>query len=988
MLFLRTINKSLLAKTAALIVLLVSLLVCALIFISRDMVLSRYLALEQKDAKVQIQRVTNEFSSTLNKIRSIVVNWSTRDDTCRFVDDQNADYIKNYLNNLTFAEQRLNLMLFFNGKGELVHQQFFDLGQNMPAASNTAIIEAIQKVPQLVRADSSDIETRSGILNTPEEMLLVVSSPILTSHDTSGSHGRLVIGRYLNADEIKRIGTTTHLQLTVQPLPLAASKAEETLTEAEETRISGNNTLLASAKLEGVTGQPALRFTVTLERAIFVQGYTMWEQYALFTALLALFFVILLVFLVNRLVLRRLSHMTGEVSRIKNSSEAARDITVHGEDEIGILAREINSMLASQRNLRLLHAKEEKQGLYLQRILDTINCGILMVDARDRQIVAINKAGAAMLDHSHEAIIGHVCHAFVCPRQENDCPVLDHNEQIDLSERIVIRADGSRLPVLKSVVTIEHEGHRFLIESFVDISQLKQTEAELRASEARYRQFFDEDLTGDFIISVQGEIIDCNAAFARMFGYASVDEIKQANMSTLFRTFDDWAHTLDRIRRGGKLEYYESERLRRDGSAIYCVGNEIGEFNDKGELARIRGYLFDDTKRALMEREIRQNQKMEAIGTLAGGIAHDFNNILAGIIGYAEILLRKEAHNEQARNYLGKILTAGEKARELIYQILAFSRKTETVRQPVRLAPLIHEAMQMLRATLPTTIAIKEQLDPGAIVMADPVQIHQVVVNLCTNAGHAMEKEGGTLSVVVERIGLEQPHPAPTAGQTEHSDFARIRIEDTGHGIPEEIRSRIFDPFFTTKGQRGGTGLGLSVVHGIVCGLQGQITVDSTPGKGTRFDILLPLTDQHVEADESEALPVATGDEHVVYVDDAAFLVEIAREILRELGYRVTTFSDSEKALAFICAHPEEADLVISDMTMPRLTGTGLARGLREAGLTTPVIIYTGYEKDLDADNLKALGIREVLLKPIKPHILATKVREVLDQVKQEAAGP
>ncbi|MCL2457984.1 MAG: ATP-binding protein, partial [Desulfobulbus sp.] len=792
------------------------------------------------------------------------------------------------------------------------------------------------------------------------------------------------IGRYLNANEIKRIGAITQLKLTIHPLSSPARQE----TQTEEIRINDNgDTLLASDNLIGITGQPVLRFTVELERTIYAQGLTMWQHYVFSNVLFAFFFIFLLVFLINRLVLRRLSLMTDEVSRIKENNEVVRDVTVDGKDEIGILAHEINSMIASQSNLRVLHAKEEKQGLYLQRVLDTINCGILMVDAHDREIVAINKAGAAMIGYDdRETVIGHVCHAFICPRQENDCPVLDHNERIDLSERVILRKDGSELTVLKSVVPFDHDNHRFLIESFVDISRLKQAEAELRISEAQYRRFFDEDLTGDFIISAQGEVIDCNLAFARMFGYESINEIKQANVSNLFRTFDDWAHTLDRIRREGKLEYYESERLRRDGSSLYCVGNEIGEFNAKGELVRIRGYLFDDTKRVLMEREIRQNQKMEAIGTLAGGIAHDFNNILAGIIGYAEILLRKESNNEQACNYLGKILTAGEKARELIFQILAFSRRTETSRQPVQLAPLIHEAMQMLRATLPTTIAINEQLNPDAIVMADPVQIHQIVVNLCTNAGHAMQKEGGSLNVSVERIGLDQTHLAQE-GQSEPCDFARIRIEDTGHGIPEEILGRIFDPFFTTKGQNGGTGLGLSVVHGIVRSLQGQITVDSTPGKGTRFDILLPLTDQHVEAGESETLPVATGDEHVVYVDDAPFLVEIAREILRELGYRVTTFSDSEKALAFICAHPDEADLVISDMTMPKLTGTGLARGIRDAGLNTPVIIYTGYEKDLDAEDIQALGIREVLLKPIKPHTLAVKVREVLDQVKQEGAG-
>ncbi|MCL2791219.1 MAG: PAS domain S-box protein [Desulfobulbus sp.] len=979
--FLRVINRSLLAKTSALIALLISLLVAALILISRDLTFTQRLTFEQKEGKVQLQRVIGEIKSTLDKMRTFGVDLSKSDDISRFVGDQNAESINNSLTNLTFAKQQLNLVLIFDNEGKPSHQQFFDLDQNILTAPDPAVVDAVQAVPQLVRNDTTNPETQTGILATPTEPLLVVSVPILTP-GAGGSHGRLVIGRYLNASEIKRIGAATHLQITIHSLP--PSGVGITDSDAEETSIIDNGkTLLASAGLAGITGQPALRFTVELQRIMFEHEYTIWKHYVVSIVLLALFFAALLVFLVNRFVFKRLSHMTNEVGRIQENDDATHSVTVDGKDEIGILAHAINSMLASRRNLRILHAEEERHGLYLQQILDSINCGIVMVDTEDRQIVAVNKTGVALIGCSREAIIGRVCHTFICPRQENDCPVLDHHEEINLSERIVLRSDGRRLPVLKSVVPIEHDGHRFLVESFVDISRGKQAEAALRASEARYRQFFNEDLTGDFIILAHGEIIDCNPAFARLFGYESVDAIKQVNASSLFKTFDDWARLLERIRREGKLEYFESELVRRDGSPVYCVGNEIGEFNDQGELVRIRGYLFDDTKRVVMEREIRQSQKLEAIGTLAGGIAHDFNNILAGIIGYAEILLRKESCNAQTRNYLGKILTAGEKARELIYQILAFSRKTESSRQPVQLSSIIREAMQLIRATLPTTIAIDEQLNADdAIVMADPVQIHQVVVNLCTNAGHAMQKEGGTLTVRLDRIGISQE--SPDQDDHHHGEFARIQIEDTGHGIPAEIITRIFDPFFTTKEQSGGTGLGLSVVHGIVRSLQGQITVDSPPGKGARFDILIPLTDQHVKADESGSLPTASGHEHIIYVDDAIFLVEIAREILLELGYKVTVFDDSEQALAFICANPGEVDLVISDMTMPRLTGTGLARGIRDAGLTTPVIIYTGYEKDLAAEDLEALGIREVLLKPIKPHALAVKIREVLDQVMRE----
>ena len=703
------------------------------------------------------------------------------------------------------------------------------------------------------------------------------------------------------------------------------------------------------------------------------------------TILLALGFAVLFVFLVNRFAVRRLVRMINELDRIKQHKDAIHSVTVDGEDEIAVLARQINAMLASRHILHPLHVEREKHGLSLQQIFDAVNCGIVVVDASDRRIVTINKAGAAMIGCDRETIVGRVCTSLLCPQHENDCPVLDRHEQVDLNERVVLKNDGSVVPILKNAVTIEHDGHRFLIESFVDISRCKKMEADLKESKARYRQVFDEGLTGDFIISAQGEIIDCNQSFARLFGYESIDAIKQINVSSLFKTFDDWEQMLERVGKNGKLEHVESELVRQNGSPVYCVGNKIGEFNKQGELIRIRGYLFDDTKRVMMERKTRQSRKLEVLGTLAGGIAHDFNNILAVIIGYAEILLKKESCDDQASNYLGNILTAGEKAQELISQILAFNRKMESALQPVQVSSIIHETIKMLRATLPTTITIAEQLDPEAIVMADPAQIHQIVVNLCANAGHAMQKEGGTLTVNLEQIS---PDPMPhTQDDHQCDEFARLRIEDTGHGIPADIINRIFDPFFTTKDQSSGTGLGLSMVHGIIQRLHGQITVHSIPGKGTRFDILLPLADRHIETNASESLPAASGNEHIIYVDDAPFLAEIAKEILLELGYKVTVFDDSEEALAFICAHPGETDLVISDMTMPRLTGIELAQGIRDAGITTPVIIYTGSEKDLTTADLQSLGISEVLLKPIKPHTLAIKIREVLDHVTKEAAG-
>jgi len=979
----RTIDRSIVTKTAALILAIVSVLVFALILTSRQLVLSRFAALEQDDAKVHVQRVANEIDSTLDKLRAFCTDWAFWDDTFQFVTDRNAEFIASNLMDETFIDQRLNLMLFFNAQNELVHQQFFDLIDAKPAEPDVSTVKAIQTLPQLIRNDPNSSEVHIGILPTAAAPLLLVSAPIVPSLRNEPSRGRFLIGRYLNAAEIKRISTVTQLDLAVRSLDNLDSTAIEPQPGAFSTTIADGDTLRASKILADIAGRPAVAVQVTLARTMFRQGYAMWKQHAVSAVLLGIFFVVVLVLSLNKIILRRLVRMTGEIERIKEKGETAQGIAVHGRDEIGYLAEQINGMLAT---LHRLSASQEEKEQYLLRVLDTINCGVMVVDAEDRRISAINKAGARLLGRRPKEMIGQVCHTFACPQEMHDCPVLDHNERIDLSEGLMLRADHSAVPILKSVAAIESGGKRFLIESFVDIGPLKQAEAELRASEARYRRFFDEDLTGDFIVSVAGEIVDCNLAYARMFGYETVDEIKRTNVVSQYADPADRVRFLERLRREGKLENYKSELRRRDGSPLYCIGNEIGEFDERGELVRIRGYLFDDTKRVLLERDIRQNQKLEAIGTLAGGIAHDFNNILAGIIGYAEIILLKESADSRVREYLQKILAAGEKARELIYQILAFSRKTETILQPVQVEPVVREVVQLLRATLPSTIAIEEHCQSAASVLADSVQIHQIFLNLCTNAGHAMREAGGTLSLTLDECVVDQAfiaqHPTLAPG-----DYIRIRIADTGHGIPEAIRSRIFDPFFTTKGKDEGTGLGLSVVHGIVQSLNGLIAVESTPGQGTEFAIYLPLTHDQANGAPTDTLEPAQGEEHIVYVDDDPFLVEIGREILVNLGYRVTEFVDSRAAMNFLRGHHAEVDLVVSDMTMPGLTGIDLARTLREIGARTPLIIYTGYKDDLAGEQLDLLDIRKVLLKPITPQILAIKVREVLDEARNRTAG-
>lgn len=380
-----------------------------------------------------------------------------------------------------------------------------------------------------------------------------------------------------------------------------------------------------------------------------------------------------------------------------------------------------------------------------------------------------------------------------------------------------------------------------------------------------------------------------------------------------------------------------------------------------------------------LEAQLRQVQKLEAVGQLAGGIAHDFNNILGAILGYAELAQDELAPESEARSHLAEILTAAERARDLVGQILAFSRKADRRSAPLDLARLVAEALRLVRATIPTTIAFETRLDGGsATVLGDPTQLHQVVVNLCTNAAHAMEDEGGTLSVSIGRRTLsaddvrKDPETAP-------GDYVVLEVRDTGCGIPADIRERVFDPFFTTKAVNKGTGMGLSVVLGIVRGHGGTIEMESEEGRGTTVRVLLPQISA-VPAAKGAALAVPRGNgERVLLVDDEPQVANVCARILERFGYRVEAFGDPRVALGRFCAAPDEFDVVVTDQTMPHMTGLQLVEQLRARRADIPVVLCTGFSAHVDAAEATRRAIDAFTPKPLGMSSLARSVRRALD---------
>ena len=402
----------------------------------------------------------------------------------------------------------------------------------------------------------------------------------------------------------------------------------------------------------------------------------------------------------------------------------------------------------------------------------------------------------------------------------------------------------------------------------------------------------------------------------------------------------------------------------------------------EGELRESREALLRTlaSERQLQE-QLRQSQKMEALGTLAGGIAHDFNNILAAIIGFSEMAKDESPEGSPVRRHIDMVFGAGIRGRDLVQQILMFSRKAQQEKRPLRLSTVIKEALVLLRASLSATIGIREEIhSESGFVLADATQLHQVVMNLCANAAHAMGQKGGDISIGLADFSFSSAEYAPDPAMSPGL-YMRLTVKDTGEGMPKEILDRIFDPFFTTKAKGEGTGLGLSVSHGIVASHGGAITVSSEPGTGSTFTVYLPkYLEDRAQRPEATDAPLLGGSERVLLVDDEKTVVDMGSEVLTGLGYQVVSRTSSRDALALLRMDASRFDLVITDQTMPELTGLELAKEILSIRADMPIILCTGFSNVVDADVARQAGIRAFVMKPLTKKEIAKTIREVFDE--------
>jgi PAS domain S-box-containing protein len=579
---------------------------------------------------------------------------------------------------------------------------------------------------------------------------------------------------------------------------------------------------------------------------------------------------------------------------------------------------------------------------------------------------------------------------------------------------ILVKEDGTELPIDDSGAPIRDRDGKTtgVVLVFRDIGERRLAEEALRESEGKYRTLFanitEEVHFWKLVRDDEGHIktwrlVDANPPTLTTWGQTlagikgkTTDEIFGPGATDHYMpivqkimtegvpySFEDYFPHLDRYFRFTSIPL---------GDYFVTTGADITTLKRAEELLKLRveertqelrsayDQLTQETKeREHVEAQLRQAQKMEALGTLTGGIAHDFNNILAAIIGFTEIAKDRTPADSKVQRQLARVFEAGIRGRELVKHMLTFSRQTEQEKKPLPLSSIVKETVKLLRASIPSTVTIKVGVkSESGYVLADPVQMQQVVMNLCANGAYAMREKGGILDVEVSDFNVSPSHE-------NHDDirpgpYLRLTVRDAGTGISPEIIDRIFDPFFTTKKTGEGTGLGLSVVHGIISQHDGHITVASEPGKGSVFTVYLPNVAEEAPIGAEREDPIPTGHERVLFVDDEEALAEMGHDLLEELGYVVTVKGSSLEALAAVKADPAAYDLVITDQTMPQMTGVDLARAVLLLRADIPIILCTGYSHLVDANQAKAAGIRGFAMKPLTKREIAGTIRQVLDQ--------
>ena len=625
----------------------------------------------------------------------------------------------------------------------------------------------------------------------------------------------------------------------------------------------------------------------------------------------------------------------------------------------------------------------QSEGKY-HTLIERMGEGLIQVDDDDI-IRFVNPQVCRMLGYAEGELLGR--HAGTLLNCAEDQPaMIERNRKrtqgISEGYEIQLRKKSGELLWVHNTATpvTTPDGHTAGSMAIIaDITERKLAEAQVRDSERLYHSLVETLPQNIFRKDLAGRFTFANRACCQLLG-RNLDEIVGRTDLDFFPAQQAAAYRADDLRvihSGTVLSQVEKQQTP-DGQSLFVQVVKAPLRDAQGGVSGVQGIFWDVTQERRLEAQLRESQKMEAIGQLAGGIAHDFNNILAAIIGNTELIQMGQPLDPANLSCLDSIKAASQRAADLVRQILAFSRRQDQARLPIQLHTVVREAVKLLRATVPTTIEFRTDLAKAPTVLADASQVHQVVMNLCTNAAHAMKDRPGVLTVELAETEVDDAF-AQAHADLRPGRYVRLRVADNGIGMSQATLAHIFEPFFTTKALGEGTGLGLSVVHGIIKNHDGTLTVQSQLGEGTTFDLYFPVFEAEVAEPAAGAEPLPCGHgERILFVDDEESLALLGENILKRLGYQVTVRSSVMDALALFREQPDAWDLVITDLNMPVMNGTTFAWKLLELRPDLKIILTTGYSATLTSETAQEQGFRALLPKPSELRTLGEIVQRVL----------
>lgn len=728
---------------------------------------------------------------------------------------------------------------------------------------------------------------------------------------------------------------------------------------------------------------------IAVPQSVFDQSVEhIWDIMFITLGISSLIIAALAVQILNYLIISPLHKLNSVTHNIKDFNYT-ETIPVNTKDEFGMLARNMEkmsaSLLAKDKQIQKAVEEIESSELQFRETFENSPFGMALVSTEKKWLLS-NRATLQMLGYETEQdFINQPISNVVCAKDLNLFSELlekiNRNDPCDhFIELRFIHKSKTSVWVRAGVTLIrdKNDAPVYFILQFQDISERKKVELDAMKLLAAIEQA-DESVV---ITNLDGFIEYTNPATEEISGYKRDDLI--GKKPSVFKSGEQpdkfyeemWSKILT-----GKVWRNKLINRKKDGNT-YNEEMTISPVKNKlGNISHFVAVKRDITHDIQLEQHMSRSQKLEAIGTLAGGIAHDFNNMLFAMILGVQLAYENTPEGHKNRGILNRVMQATTRAKGLIRQILTFSRQSEQTNKIFDMRLILKEALHLIRATMPSTLTIRQNItSEAAFICADPSQVHQIILNLCTNAEYAMRPNNGTLGIELKQVTLSK-NEAEKLSLKEKEDYIMLRVSDTGTGIPENYRERIFDPFFTSKPPGEGTGMGLSVVHGIIKKMSGTVTFETEAGKGTTFYVYMPAAEfSDTENTATISFPdLPRGTESILIVDDEILLIEMQQVLLENLGYKVTITSESTQALEWFQESPERFDLVITDLTMPNLRGDELAKKILEIKPDFPVILMTGFSHALEEEQAREIGIKEYLMKPILNEDLSKAVRSALD---------